>query len=1204
MVGNHNTRVKLVAATLLALSAASCCTPLSAQSKAVKPELVPQYGHDFTTVSIAADGRRAITESFGTEDRVRLWDLETGSLIRFFPGNKAAISADGTLVAASSLDGPTHIFKTSTGENVDTLPTSNVVGIAAASHNSLFAIVDHPESPTSPLLRIYVWDAHLGRQSSLLDLDLGPPVENLARDNTFLQLAFTPDARSLVVGTSNWVETWSLPSGKRRFHVDNQGRIDHMSFSTDGSMFAATSGSQITIGMVGSGRRVSTIDQTPRDGCTGRGSSLAFSPIDRQVVTKDLCVRMWSYDTGKELWSAQRSPSLAEMMGSPVFWKNGKYVLAGNTFYDSHTGEPFKSLGEVPRTSGVAASSVSSGLAIFLKRPDTEITTWLWEPYSGRYERVSVLPSPGYEWPWAVSPDLETLVTSTGGRQISVRQFPFDKSANTIDWTPNPRPTDAATTLAVDPIALMRGILISGVFTPIPTGPPINSASFCASGKLVAIGGDDYSGRLFSLQTYQEIARLTVPYLFAKVALSDNCNFFAVGAANIVKVLDIPRNETREFRFEAAEHETVSAVAFSADNQLLIVGSNRGGADGNEYIWDRVTTRLVKRLTAHGGVTAVAFSRDERYALAAYYSGEILLWDLQLQRQPAPKRYHGEIVSAGFLSDNHHFFVSGQDGTIEIWNTDRDTALASVEFSLDGSWTVVAPDGRFDSDNLLANRNLRWRIPSRPFEPLPVEVFMRQYFEPNLLRKLVQGVQLPQLPAISSLNLAQPNVEILSVDSNPQLNAAVDIRVMAKSRSTEKDEHSPKPVFSGVYDLRLFRDGQLVGQWPQANVSDGVSRSSLVEEQRAWRKAHEVKLDANGESIITFHNVRLPRQASLTKVTFTAYAFNSDRVKSLTTPPFEYVLPKSGKPVVRRAYLITMGVNANQSHNLNLELAVSSAERARALLRSKLRADYGEVVEIPLYSDLAPDSNQVKVNRAKKADLKAVLYLLAGRAVDPKLREEVDPKHQLQAATPDDAVVLYVASHGYADPEGTFYLMPSNTGTNWGTTEYELTQCQSRQDQSARCEHARDLLAHSVSSSELAAWWSGVDGGQMVMILDSCHSGAVPGKEFRPGPLGDPGFGQLSYDKGMQILSASQPAQTEQGEWVTGGEGRTLLVDALETVAKQSPEQSLGQWQHGVEEQLPRTAQQLYPGLKEEDAQLPVLLDFTKKPNTTLATIQ
>jgi hypothetical protein len=57
-------------------------------------------------------------------------------------------------------------------------------------------------------------------------------------------------------------------------------------------------------------------------------------------------------------------------------------------------------------------------------------------------------------------------------------------------------------------------------------------------------------------------------------------------------------------------------------------------------------------------------------------------------------------------------------------------------------------------------------------------------------------------------------------------------------------------------------------------------------------------------------------------------------------------------------------------------------------------------------------------------------------------------------------------------------------------------------------------LAHSVSSSDLAAWWNGADAGETLMILDSCHSGAAAGKEFDPDHSGDPGLGQLRYDKG------------------------------------------------------------------------------------------
>ncbi len=108
----------------------------------------------------------------------------------------------------------------------------------------------------------------------------------------------------------------------------------------------------------------------------------------------------------------------------------------------------------------------------------------------------------------------------------------------------------------------------------------------------------------------------------------------------------------------------------------------------------------------------------------------------------------------------------------------------------------------------------------------------------------------------------------------------------------------------------------------------------------------------------------------------------------------------------RKAYLITMGVNANQSYNLDLDLAVPSAETARGLLRNKLNTEYQKVVEIRLYSDYGPD-NKARLKLAKKDDLKAVLDLLAGRPVDARLREEVDPNNQLEAATPDDAVILY-----------------------------------------------------------------------------------------------------------------------------------------------------------------------------------------------------
>ena len=45
----------------------------------------------------------------------------------------------------------------------------------------------------------------------------------------------------------------------------------------------------------------------------------------------------------------------------------------------------------------------------------------------------------------------------------------------------------------------------------------------------------------------------------------------------------------------------------------------------------------------------------------------------------------------------------------------------------------------------------------------------------------------------------------------------------------------------------------------------------------------------------------------------------------------------------------------------------------------------------------------------------------------------------------------------------------------------------------------------------------------MILVVDACHSAAsVQGEGFKPGPMGSRGLGQLSYDKGMRILTSTQ----------------------------------------------------------------------------------
>jgi WD40 repeat protein len=608
----------------------------------------------------------------------------------------------------------------------------------------------------------------------------------------------------------------------------------------------------------------------------------------------------------------------------------------------------------------------------------------------------------------------------------------------------------------------------------------------------------------------------------------------------------------------------------------------------------------------------VAFSPDSRFvAVVATHDqtpigqeitqqSRLMVWDVT-KNQPVFMKEDGAASCPVAFSRDGSFLAAGISGGIGIFSSGDGGLLASLYRFGDGAardWIAVAPDGLFDG-TADAWTQLSWRFSGKTFDTAAVEAFFREFFHPGLLSDIAEGRK-PAAPAsISQLDRVQPELSITNVQPPQSANHDVDITVHVKSAAAVlPEEKKTGAQVSGVYDVRLFRDGQIVRQWPeeQRGALEAAGALTSEKEREAWRKVHQVKVNAAGEATITIQHVKVPQRASVSKVEFTAYAFNRDRVKSPTTPPFEYsiVHASQAEPVVRRAYLVTMGVNANQSPNLNLDIAVPSAEAARSVLRGKLQADYQEVVEIQLYSDLDNDGH-VKLKTASKVDLRAVFDLLAGRPVEPALRDEVDPQHKLQAAGPDDAVVLYIVSHGYADPQGNFYLMPYDTGTNWGVTEDQLNRCQSGPAGTPGCSGPRDLLAHSISSSEMAAWWNGVDATEMVMILDSCHSGAVPGKGFRPAPLGDPGFGQLSYDKGMRILSASQPTQVAHGGPSLSGEDVTFLATAFAEVAAANPRQTLGQWLHGIVYQLPLTAKENRSGITNEDVQTPRLLDFAKQ---------
>jgi hypothetical protein len=384
--------------------------------------------------------------------------------------------------------------------------------------------------------------------------------------------------------------------------------------------------------------------------------------------------------------------------------------------------------------------------------------------------------------------------------------------------------------------------------------------------------------------------------------------------------------------------------------------------------------------------------------------------------------------------------TGGADGITRLWRLDG-TPICELVRSSDDRWVVAEPtEGWFDAATLDNLAGLNWVFPDNPLHALPAEIFMRDYYEPRLLPKLLGGGELAKIRPLQDLNRVQPEVKILSVKTGkkPDL-GGVTVEV---SRAEGQFQRDGKPVTmkTDVYDLRLFRAGQLVGQEPEpkAEVEESLKNGvDLTSEQlQAWRDARRVKLDAGtGKAERTF-TVRLPHGQAGKQIEFTAYAFNEDRVKSETARA-TYTVPQDAGPVRKRAYVITMGVNAYQRQGWDLHFAASDAKRIQAALSRRL-AGY-EVVPVTMISDCwtagCPENGDRSIgeNHATKAALHAVLQKLAGHELSAELKQSLPPgSEKVEKAEPDDLVVLSVSSHGYTSKEGTFYMIPSDSGETEG----------------------------------------------------------------------------------------------------------------------------------------------------------------------------
>ena len=531
------------------------------------------------------------------------------------------------------------------------------------------------------------------------------------------------------------------------------------------------------------------------------------------------------------------------------------------------------------------------------------------------------------------------------------------------------------------------------------------------------------------------------------------------------------------------DEDSLRRLSFSADGRHLVFGQRTRDGQADLHIID-TEADTPARIVPGFPVRAVAVGTDRVLGLD---DGQLL--DLGTGQTIARLQAQLPLARAGWIERSHLLWAAAADGTIHFWDAASGAPQLTLHLLAGQRYFALTPEGRYDT-NLAADTALvRWLVPDAPWRSLGAQTFMRDYYEPGLYRRLLDcrgngscAEAFPPLPAIATLNRVLPLTRITGVQASADGTAAT---VSIEVREGADAEAANGKTRSGLYNPRLFRNGRLVAVAPRAVVARD-------DDLAAWRSAQAVPA-TDGIVRLAF-TVPLPSGAGGETQEFSSYAFNEDRIKG-ETARLAWTRPAVA-PRPRRAYVLAIGIDAYDTPRFRLNYAVADAR----LIASRLETVAGHEVRGLV---LAAETG----HRVDRATILRALSLLAGgedreATLAALLAEGIDAS-ALQPATPDDAVIVSFSGHGWANPQGDFFLIPGDGRWPVGDASPDLSTL--------------------VSTADLVVAFQAMQAGEIALVIDACHSAAsVADGRFKPGPMGDSGLGQLAYDKGLRILAATQ----------------------------------------------------------------------------------
>jgi WD40 repeat protein len=495
--------------------------------------------------------------------------------------------------------------------------------------------------------------------------------------------------------TSNEAEI----STRSRSGVEILPQIGHrtsvvaVAVSPDGR-FAASAGKAVKLWEVATGREVRSFA-----GHTYAVTAVTFSPDGRFLVSggyeSSPAMRMWDVATGQQLRSFDSGKDCFDCgVTSIVFTPDGRFILSGHRttgmrMWDAQTGEVVRTF-VGPRSSDGRSNDITSvaisrdgRFALSGKASPGGDAITLWDVATGTKLRgfggdQGGIPSVAF------SPDGRFALSGTGG--------PYNGGN---DWT-------------VRLYRLDTGEQIRSFDRDLQS---ISSVTFSPDGEFVVAGG--YGGNAPSiilwevstgkrLRSFSEVPGKPVravpkgwlegPPLgkVSSVAFSPDGRFILAACDDYsVKLWDAA--DGQKVRSFEGRTLPIDAVAFSPDGRFALIG------DEKVHLWETASGKHLRSFdveSVYGGVKAVAFSGEGRFAVAAG-NFPTKIWDIatgEEQPGPDPKLFHG---AEALSPDGRRVLARGRYSKYEVWDVATQVRLVEGIDGVDATAFSLSNDGRF-----------------------------------------------------------------------------------------------------------------------------------------------------------------------------------------------------------------------------------------------------------------------------------------------------------------------------------------------------------------------------------------------------------------------------------------------------------------------------------------------------------------------------